>query len=124
MMRGTPRIVTGAMQAYTFSRRAWLLGTAQAGSACCWRGGWAGSRSRRTSKYSALSESNRVNMTLVPPRRGWLIDRHGLPIANNRTDFRVDIIPDRLQDAGARAGDCSPACSSCRPRRSSGYAST
>ena len=36
---------------------------------------------------------------MIPPRRGWLIDRHGVPIANNRTDFRVDIIPDRLDDA-------------------------
>jgi penicillin-binding protein 2 len=48
--------------------------------------------------YSLLSESNRVNMTLVPPRRGWIVDRNGVPIANNRTDFRVDIIPDRLED--------------------------
>ena len=45
-----------------------------------------------------MSESNRVNLTLVPPRRGWLIDRNGKPIANNKTDFRVDIIPDRLRE--------------------------
>ena len=49
-------------------------------------------------RYTMLSESNRVNMTLLPPRRGWIVDRHGVPIANNRTDFRVDIIPDRLRD--------------------------
>jgi penicillin-binding protein 2 len=52
-------------------------------------------------RYSAMAESNRVNATLIPPRRGWLIDRHGVPIANNRTDFRVDIIPDRLRDEDA-----------------------
>ncbi|GAB5488699.1 MAG: penicillin-binding protein 2 [Parasphingorhabdus sp.] len=46
-------------------------------------------------RYQLLSESNRVNLTLIPPRRGWLIDRNGKPIANNRSDFRVDIIPDR-----------------------------
>ena len=34
----------------------------------------------------------------MPPRRGWLVDRNGKPIANNKTDFRVDIIPDRLRD--------------------------
>ena len=50
--------------------------------------------------YSLLAESNRVNLTMVPPRRGWIIDRHGAPIADNRTDFRVDIIPDRLQNKG------------------------
>jgi penicillin-binding protein 2 len=37
-------------------------------------------------------------MTLIPPRRGWFIDRFGKPIATNRADFRVDIIPDRLVD--------------------------
>jgi len=40
----------------------------------------------------------------VPPRRGWIVDRHGVPIANNRTDFRVDIIPDRLEDKGRTLG--------------------
>ena len=49
-------------------------------------------------RYNLLSENNRVNMTLVPPRRGWLVDRHGQPIADNRTDFRVDLIPDRMVD--------------------------
>jgi penicillin-binding protein 2 len=47
-------------------------------------------------RYKLLSESNRVNLTLIPPRRGWFIDRVGKPIATNRADFRVDIIPDRL----------------------------
>ncbi|MFZ5746319.1 MAG: penicillin-binding protein 2 [Pseudomonadota bacterium] len=49
-------------------------------------------------RYRLLAESNRVNLTLTPPRRGWIIDRNGVPIANNRVDFRVDLIPDRLED--------------------------
>ncbi|MFX6899564.1 hypothetical protein ABTH92_20545, partial [Acinetobacter baumannii] len=51
-------------------------------------------------RYQTLAESNRINLTLMPPRRGWIVDRHGTPIANNRTDFRVDIIPDRLEKKG------------------------
>jgi penicillin-binding protein 2 len=47
-------------------------------------------------KYKLLAESNRVNLTIIPPRRGWFIDRFAKPIATNRADFRVDIIPDRL----------------------------
>jgi len=47
-------------------------------------------------KYKTAAESNRVNLTLVPPRRGWILDRSGVPLASNRADFRVDIIPDRL----------------------------
>jgi len=47
-------------------------------------------------KYATESESNRVNLSLIPPRRGWLLDRNGAPLASNRADFRVDLIPDRL----------------------------
>ena len=52
-------------------------------------------------RYQLLSEDNRVQLIIVPPRRGWIIDRHGKPIAINRTDFRVDLIPDRLKDKDA-----------------------
>jgi penicillin-binding protein 2 len=48
-----------------------------------------------------MSENNRVQLIVVPPRRGWLIDRYGKPIAINRSDFRVDIIPQQLQNPGA-----------------------
>src|SRR3546814_4045196 len=47
-------------------------------------------------RYVLESESNRVNLTLVPPRRGWIVDRNGKALANNRVALRIDIIPDRL----------------------------
>jgi len=95
------RIVSEATQAYSFSRRAWLLGTAQGavGVLLAGRMGWLAIA--QNEKYNLLAESNRVNTTLLPPRRGWLLDRHGAPVASNRTDFRVDIIPERLEDADA-----------------------
>ena len=97
-MKRPARIVTAATQAYSFSRRAWLLGTAQGaiGGLLALRMGWLSIAENE--HYRALSESNRVNTTLVPPRRGWIVDRHGVAIANNRTDFRVDIIPERFDD--------------------------
>ena len=93
-----PRLVTAASQGYTFSRRAWLLGAAQAtfGGVLAARMGWLSIAENE--RYNLLAESNRVNTTLVPPRRGWIVDRHGQAIANNRTDFRVDLIPERLAD--------------------------
>ena len=97
-MKRPTQIVTSASQVHSFSRRAWMLGVGQGtiGLVLASRMAWLSIAENE--HYSSLSESNRVNLTLMPPRRGWLIDRHGLPIANNRTDFRVDIIPDRLQD--------------------------
>ncbi|WP_176472919.1 penicillin-binding protein 2 [Sphingomonas lenta] len=100
-MQYTP-IVSEATQAYSFSRRAWLLGAAQGalGLALAGRMGWLAVGQQ--DHYQLLAESNRVNLTLMPPRRGWLVDRNGLPIANNRTDFRVDIIPQQLKKGPER----------------------
>ena len=46
--------------------------------------------------YKMMAESNRVSLTLIPPRRGWILDRDGVPLASNQIDFRVDVIPERL----------------------------
>jgi len=48
-------------------------------------------------KYQLLSESNRVQLIPVPPRRGWIIDRNSKPIAINRSSFRIDVIPQQLE---------------------------
>src|SRR5688500_907738 len=58
-------------------------------------------------KYEMEAESNRVNLTLIPPRRGWILDRNGSPLASNRADFRVDIIPERLRNAKATVATLS-----------------
>jgi penicillin-binding protein 2 len=83
---------------FTFSRRAMFIGGVQAVIGAVVATRMAYISVAENEKYKLLSESNRVNLTLIPPRRGWFIDRIGKPIATNRADFRVDIIPDRLQD--------------------------
>lgn len=92
------RIVTEQSQTYSFTRRALMLGGVQAAVGLMLAGRMTWLSVAENERYRLLSESNRVNMTLIPPRRGWIVDRHGAPIANNRTDFRVDLIPDRLVD--------------------------
>lgn len=89
--------VTEASQAYSFSRRALLMGGAQGLVALVLAGRMTWLSVYENERYKLLAESNRVNLTLSPPRRGWIVDRSGQPIANNRTDFRVDLIPDRLE---------------------------
>ena len=87
---------TAAHQSITFSRRMMLVGGAQAafGGALVARLGWLAVAENE--KYTLESESNRVQLIIVPPRRGWIVDRSGKPIAINRSDFRVDIIPEQL----------------------------
>lgn len=95
---GGGKTISSAVQALTFSRRATVIGGLQAGIGILLAGRMAYISVAENERYQLLSESNRVNLTLVPPRRGWLIDRNGKPVANNKTDFRVDIIPDRMRD--------------------------
>jgi len=89
---------TAAHQSMTFSRRMMIFGGAQAvfGGALIARLGYLSVAQNQ--HYRLLSESNRVQLIIVPPRRGWIVDRNNKPIAINRSDFRVDIIPDQLEN--------------------------
>jgi penicillin-binding protein 2 len=90
--------ITTAHQSITFSRRMMLLGGAQAavGGLLIGRMGWLAIA--QNEKYNLLSESNRVQLIPVPPRRGWIIDRNGKPMAINKVSFRVDLIPQQIVD--------------------------
>jgi penicillin-binding protein 2 len=91
-----PRLVNEVQQSYSFSRRALVLGAAQGAVAVALASRMTWLAVIENQHYQLLAESNRISSSMIPPRRGWIIDRYGHPIANNRTDFRVDIIPDRL----------------------------
>ncbi|HEY0413732.1 MAG TPA: penicillin-binding protein 2 [Allosphingosinicella sp.] len=95
--RGRP-VITEHSQAFTFTRRAMVLGGAQGVVAAVLGGRMAWLAIAENEHYKLLSESNRVQLRLIPPRRGWIVDRYGHPIAINRSDFRVDLIPDRLKE--------------------------
>ena len=88
---------TGAHQGLAFSRRMLLVSGAQTAVGAVLVGRLGYLAVAQNEKYKLLSESNRVQLIPVPPRRGWLIDRHGKPIAINRSSFRVDIIPQQLE---------------------------
>lgn len=90
--------ITEAWRGITFTRRALVVGGAQAavGAVLAARMGYISIIDN--DRYVLESESNRINLTLVPPRRGWIVDRHGKALANNRVSLRIDIIPDRLHN--------------------------
>jgi penicillin-binding protein 2 len=83
---------------FTFSRRSVVLGGAQLSIGALLAARMSYISVFENERYALLAESNRVNLSLIPPRRGWIVDRQGKPLALNRTVFRVDIIPDRLKD--------------------------
>ena len=105
----------------TFSRRMMLVGGAQAAvGGAADRPARLARRSPQNEHYQLLSESNRVQLILVPPRRGWIVDRNGKPIAINRSDFRVDIIPEQLERPDRDAATARRSCSSSPPTTSTG----
>src|SRR5688572_3928550 len=97
-MKNGGKRFTAVHQSLTFSRRMLLTGGLQAaiGAVLIGRLGWLSIAENE--RYQLMSESNRVQLIIVPPRRGWIIDRNGKPIAINRSDFRVDLIPEQLGD--------------------------
>lgn len=93
-----PKPVSAGMLRNSFDRRSVVVGALQGGVGLllATRMGYIALADNQ--KYKMMAESNRVNLSLIPPRRGWILDRMGQPIASNRADFRVDLIPERVID--------------------------
>jgi penicillin-binding protein 2 len=92
---------TSSTLAQSFDRRTFVVGAVQGGIGLLLAARMGYIAVAENEKYEMEAESNRVNLILIPPRRGWILDRNGSPLASNRADFRVDIIPDRLENPEA-----------------------
>lgn len=90
------RHISSGTLANSFDRRAVVIGALQGGVGVLLAARMGYIALFQNERYRTLAESNRVNLSLMPPRRGWILDRHGTPLASNRADFRVDLIPERL----------------------------
>ncbi|MGH6921002.1 MAG: penicillin-binding protein 2, partial [Geminicoccaceae bacterium] len=52
-------------------------------------------------QYALLADENRINHRLLPPARGVVLDRNGVPLARNRPTYRVLVIPEQAKDVAA-----------------------
>jgi penicillin-binding protein 2 len=98
---------TSSTLAQSFDRRSFVVGAIQGGVGLLLAARMGYIAVAENEKYEMEAESNRVNLSLIPPRRGWILDRNGSPLASNRADFRVDIIPERLVDPKATVATLS-----------------
>ncbi|MBM3927641.1 MAG: hypothetical protein FJ335_04175, partial [Sphingomonadales bacterium] len=72
MRIGNPfAIASDAVQSFTFTRRAMFVSGLQIGFGVLLAGRMTWLAVAENERYSLLSESNRVNTTLISPRRGW-----------------------------------------------------
>lgn len=72
-----------------FTRRALVLGGAQAVLLTALAGRLYQLQVVETDRFSSMAEENRVSMRLLPPSRGLIFDRAGGPLAVNRNNFRA-----------------------------------
>jgi penicillin-binding protein 2 len=84
-----------------FSRRALFIGAVQGGIGLMLAGRMAYLSVFERDKYELLAEDNRVSVRLIPPRRGWIVDRNGKPLALNRPDYRLELVPEQVDDLEA-----------------------
>lgn len=49
-------------------------------------------------RYRTLADENRINLRLLPPPRGRIVDRFGVPLADNQQNYRVLLIPEDTRD--------------------------
>lgn len=82
----------------SFSRRAFFLGSGMAAVGTTLIGRLAWLAIFEGEEYALASENNRIQNRLIPPRRGWIVDRFGKPLALNKPDYRLELIPEAIED--------------------------
>ena len=81
-----------------FTRRAFFVGAAQGTFLVVLGGRLAWLQIAQGSRYKTLSDENRINTKILPPTRGQIVDRFGVPLAVNNQNFRVLIIPEQAEN--------------------------
>lgn len=84
-----------------FTRRAALLGGAQALLVAGLAGRMYYLSIVQGQQYKVLADENRLSLRFIAPMRGRILDRFGEPIASNRQDLRVAIIPEQAKSVEA-----------------------
>src|ERR1700677_1184475 len=85
-------------RARLFTRRAVLIGAAQGGLFSLLAGRLYYLEVIEGGKYRTLAEENRINLRLIAPPRGQILDSKGTPLALNEQNYRVVLLPEQVDD--------------------------
>jgi penicillin-binding protein 2 len=58
----------------------------------------------QSDRYQMLADENRINLRLLPPPRGRILDRFGVPLAVNRENYRVLLVAEDAQNRADSRG--------------------
>ena len=81
-----------------FSRRALMLGGGKAALLSVLAGRMYYLQVIESERYATLAEENRINLRLLAPPRGSIVDRYGRAMADNQQNYRVVIVPEQAAD--------------------------
>jgi penicillin-binding protein 2 len=84
--------------AVMMSRRSALLGFAGLGAFSLLASRLYYLQVTRAEDYKVLSDKNRFNFNTVMPERGKILDRFGVPLATNKQDLRLVLVPERVNN--------------------------
>ncbi len=85
-------------RARTFTRRAFIVGALQAGFLGLLSGRLAWLQIAQGQRYRVLAENNRINLRMLLPSRGLIVDRNDVAMAVNTQNFRVMVVPEQTQN--------------------------
>ncbi|MBE7637873.1 penicillin-binding protein 2 [Sneathiella sp. P13V-1] len=81
-----------------FNRRALLLGSGQAALMSVLAGRLYYLQVMQSDEYTMMADENRMNIRLLAPLRGRILDRTGQEIASNRQNFRVVLVREQTEN--------------------------
>lgn len=80
-----------------FSRRATILGGGQALLMTALVGRLYYLQVVEADRYATLADENRINLRLLAPPRGRVLDRFGTPLAENQQNYRLQLVPEDVK---------------------------
>ena len=83
------------------NRRAALLGGGQVALAALLAGRMYQLQILEKDRYTLLADENRINLRLLAPPRGRILDRTGVAIADNQQNYQVVVVPEQTADLEA-----------------------
>jgi penicillin-binding protein 2 len=51
--------------------------------------------------FADLSQGNRIKIEPIPPNRGLILDRNGLPLATNAPSYQLEVTREQVSDIDA-----------------------
>ncbi len=81
-----------------FTRRAFVVGALQLCGLVILGARLAWLQIAKGKRYKMLSDKNRINIKILPPPRGEIVDRFGVPLAVNTQTYRALIIPEQTDN--------------------------